>query len=51
MVGGHGDSPYVRLCSLYTLTYYFASRVVRKFGYHQLIHVEDTIPPKIYGLN
>lgn len=28
----------------------FSVRAVRQYGYRHLIPVEDTIPPKIYGL-
>lgn len=33
MVGICDDSPYVRLCSLYTMTFYFTLRVLRQNVY------------------
>lgn len=50
MIGSRDDSPYVGLCSLYTIAYYFPSRLVRQCGYQKRIPAEDTIAPKIYGL-
>lgn len=50
MIGMHDHSPYVRLCSLYNMTYYFYLKALRQYGYRQLVPANDTITPKIYGL-
>lgn len=39
-------SPYVRVVSLTTLTFYLPSRVMRQFGKVQLIPVIDTVRPE-----